>query len=78
MYVTSHKRPFIPSVGGIGLLCNVKAEGRVCFVKRLQRSPTGKLIPLDGSVIFCEKFVVRGREFSCFYRVINSYNKTVH
>ena len=23
MYATSHKRPFVQSVGGIGLLCNV-------------------------------------------------------
>ena len=23
MYATSHKRPFVPFVGGIGLLCNV-------------------------------------------------------
>ena len=33
------------------------------FLKRWQRSPTGQLIPLDGFVTFCEKFVVRGREF---------------
>ena len=32
-------------------------------MKRLQRSPVGLLIPLDGSVTFCEKFVVRRREF---------------
>ena len=63
MYARSHKRPFVPSVGGIGLLCNVQAEGPVSFVKRWQRSLTGKLIPLDGSITFCEKFVVRGREF---------------
>ena len=41
MYVTSHKRPFVPSVGGIGLLCNVWAEGPVSFLKRWQRSLTG-------------------------------------
>ena len=63
MYATSHKRPFVPSVGGNRLLCNVKAEGPVSFVKRRQRSQTGQLIPLDGSVTLCEKFVVRGREF---------------
>ena len=62
MYVTSHKRPFVASVGGIGLLCNVWAQGPVSFVKRRQRS-LGTLIPLDGSVTFCEKFVVRGRTF---------------
>ena len=48
-------RPFIPSVAGIGLLCNVYAEGPVSFMNFLQRSPTGLLIPLDGSVSFCEK-----------------------
>ena len=58
MYVTSHKRPFVPSVGGIGLLCNVYSQGPDSFVKRHQRSPTGYLIPSDGSVTFCEKFVV--------------------
>ena len=36
--VESHKRPFLPSVGGIGLLCNELAEGQISFVKRLQRS----------------------------------------
>ena len=41
MYKTSHKREFVPSVGGIGLLCDVQAECKVSFVKRLQRSPTG-------------------------------------
>ena len=45
------------------LLCNVKAKGPVSFMKRLQRSPTRYLIPSDGCVSFCEKFVVRGREF---------------
>ena len=60
MYATRHKRPFVQSVGGIGLLCNVWAQGTVSFVKRLQRLPTGLLIPLD---VFCEKCVVRGREF---------------
>ena len=25
MYATSHKKPFVPSVGSIGLLCNVEA-----------------------------------------------------
>ena len=50
--MTSHKRPF---VGGIGLLNNVSAEGEVSFVKHLQRSPTGQLIPLDCCVSFCEK-----------------------
>ena len=44
-------------------ICNVEAEGKVRFVKRLQRSPTGQLILLDGCVSFCEKFVVREREF---------------
>ena len=63
MYASSHKKPFVPSVGGIGLLCNVKAEGSVSFVKCLKRSSTGLLIPLDGSITFCEKFVVKGREF---------------
>ena len=63
MYATSHKKPFVSSVGGIRLLCNVKAEGKVSFVKLLQRSPTRYLIPLDGCVSFCVKFVVRGREF---------------
>ena len=63
MYVISHKRPFVPSVGGIGLLCNVYAEGQLSFVKCLQRPPTRYLIPLDGCVNFGEKFVVRGREF---------------
>ena len=38
-------------------------QGPVSFVKHGQRSPTGYLIPLDGSVAFYEKFVVRGREF---------------
>ena len=37
--------------------------GKGPFVKGLQRSPTGQLIPLDGSVNFCKKSVVRGREF---------------
>ena len=32
------------------------------FEKYLQMSPTG-VIPLDGSVNFCEKPVVRGRDF---------------
>ena len=45
MYVTSHKRPFVPSVVGIGLLCNIKANDPVSFVKCPQ-------IPLDGSVNF--------------------------
>ena len=63
MYATSHKRQFILSVGDIGLLCNIWAEGPVGFVKLLQRSPTGELIPLDGFVTISGKFVVRGREF---------------
>ena len=63
MYATSHKRPFVPSVGGIRLLCNVKAQGPVSFVKPRQRLPTGLMIPLDSSVRFCEKFVVRRKEF---------------
>ena len=54
MYATSHKRPFVPSVGGIRLLCNVEAQGPVSFVKR-QRSPTGDLIPLDSSITFFQK-----------------------
>ena len=34
MYATSHKRPFVPSVGGFGLLCDVMIEGpAVSFVK---------------------------------------------
>ena len=33
------------------------------FVEHLQRSLTRQLIPLDGCVNFCEKFVVRGKEF---------------
>ena len=41
MYVKSHKRPFVPSVGGIRLLCNVQADCPVSFVKRLQRPPSG-------------------------------------
>ena len=41
--------PCAPSVGGIGLLRNVKAESPVSFVKRLQISPMGQVIPLDGS-----------------------------
>ena len=41
MYATSHKKPFVPSVGGKGLLCNVWAQSPVGFVKPLQRSPTG-------------------------------------
>ena len=35
MYATSHKRPFVPSVGGIWLLCDVQAERKVSFVKLL-------------------------------------------
>ena len=35
------KGHFVPSVGGIGLLCNASPEGPVSFVKRLQRLPTG-------------------------------------
>ena len=42
---------------------NVKADSPVSFVECLQRSSTWYLIPLYGSVNFCEKFVVRGREF---------------
>ena len=34
----------------------------MCFVTRLQRLPTGLLIPIDGSVNFCGKFVVRERK----------------
>ena len=45
----------------ITMLC--AGESLVSFVKRLQLSCTGKLIPLDGSVIFSETSVVRGREF---------------
>ena len=41
MYATSHKRLFVPSVWGIRLLCDVKAEGPVSFMTHLQRSPTG-------------------------------------
>ena len=65
MYVTSHKKPFVPSVWDIGLLYNVQAEGKgpFNFVKRLQMSLTGKLISLGGCGSFCEKCVVRGREF---------------
>ena len=63
MYATSHKRPLLPSVGGIGLLCNVEAEGPVSFVEHLQRSQTGELIPLFDSVNLCERFVVGGRNF---------------
>ena len=37
--------------------------GTGSFVKRRQRSPNGLLNPLDGSVTFCERFVVRGSEF---------------
>ena len=33
LYATSHKRPFVPSVGGIDLLCNLKVEGQVSFAK---------------------------------------------
>ena len=29
-------------------------------MKGQKRSQTGELIPLDGSVTFCERFVVRG------------------
>ena len=36
----------------------------VSFVKPLQRSPTGQLIPLDGSVNLCEKIVVRWKELA--------------
>ena len=36
--VKSHKRPFLPSVGGIGLLCNALAEGQISFLKCLLRS----------------------------------------
>ena len=63
MYAASHKKAFVQSVGGIRLPCNVLEEGKVRFVKRLQRSPTGLMIPLDGFLSFYEKFVVRGREF---------------
>ena len=35
------KKKFVPSVSGIGLLCNVKAEGKVRFFKLLQMSRTG-------------------------------------
>ena len=34
------QRPFVQPVEGIRLLCTVKAEGPVSFVKCLQRSPT--------------------------------------
>ena len=34
----------------------------VMYRHRAQRSPTGLLIPLDGSVTFCERFVVSGRK----------------
>ena len=40
----------------------MSSVGDIGFVKRLQRSPTGLLIPLDGSVNPCEKLVIRGRE----------------
>ena len=63
LYATSHKRLFVPFVGGIRLLCDVLAVGPVSFVKRLQMSPTGQLIPLNGCVNFCERFVARGMEF---------------
>ena len=63
MYAPSHKKAFLPSVEGIGLLCNVKADGPVSFVECLQRSSTWYLTPFDGSVNFREKFVVREREF---------------
>ena len=63
MYVTSHKRPFVPSFGiTIGLLCNVQAQSLVSFVKH-QQTPAGYLLPLGGSVTFCEKFVVVAREY---------------
>ena len=61
MYATTHK-PFVQSVGGIRLLYNVWAKGTVNLrnVCKGHRSPTGQLIALDGSVNFCERFVVRG------------------
>ena len=58
MYGTSHKRPFVPSVGITDYY--VIHRQRVSLVKHLQMLPTGLLIPLD--VDFCERFVVRGRE----------------
>ena len=30
MYATSHKRPFVPSVGGIGLLCIGTGPSQFC------------------------------------------------
>ena len=57
-YEMHHKKAFVPSVEGIGLLCSIKADSPVKFVERLQRSSTWYLILLDGSVNFCEKFVV--------------------
>ena len=47
----------------LGELCNALAQGPVSFVKILERSPTGLLIPLDDSVTFCETFMLREREF---------------
>ena len=40
MYATIRKRPYVPSVRGIKIICNVYAEGLVNFVKHLQRSQT--------------------------------------
>ena len=50
MNATSHNKAFVPSVEGIKLQCNVKGDGPVSFVKRLQRSSTWYLISLDGFV----------------------------
>ena len=63
MYATSHKRPFVSSVGGIVLLCNVLAQGPVSFCETSAKATNGKLIHLDGSRNFFETFVARGRKF---------------
>ena len=66
MYATSHKKPFVPSVGGIDyyvLICTM--------YRQKAKSVLGTSVKVINWVSdtfrwfwnFCEKFVVRGREF---------------
>ena len=66
MYETIHKRPFVQSVGGIG-------GGPSKFCETSPKATNGRLIPLDGSVNLCEKFVLRGREFGRL-PLLNNYS----
>ena len=51
MNARSHKMPFAPSVGSIGLLCYCRGPSQF-------RETSAKVAPLDGSVNYCEQFVV--------------------